>query len=320
MSTISGQSPFQFTYRRDLHNLPTEAIDFEINLHTTFTQDCRDGFGAIYYGMHGYGLIRIESDLQTQSRIDLPEIIQAYNLHSVRFVEIDNVPHLVLTANDAERVFIVTLDGTLTHEFGRPEFAEYASPDTSYKPTDTFLHGDLLYIADGYGANYISVVNIKTQEWVSIFGGHTEDPLEHGKFRCAHGVNITPDGNHLVILDRWHARIEHHNFDGELQNVFQLKDGLWICFVDYIQWKGRWLALITCLYDDPDSGTPAPLLVCDGESYEILSRIEPKADLDIGSSDSQRMHNAMWHVMDDKLYIIGHGWNPGVFFVLENHD
>ena len=55
---LSGQAPFVFNHRKDLSNLPSAAKEQEINLHGGFDIDTRDGYGQIYYGMPGTGIMR----------------------------------------------------------------------------------------------------------------------------------------------------------------------------------------------------------------------------------------------------------------------
>ncbi len=63
MANQSGQTPFAFDYRSDLHAVPAQAMGYEINLHGGFAIDRRPGFGHIFYGMPGCGLVRIDPDL-----------------------------------------------------------------------------------------------------------------------------------------------------------------------------------------------------------------------------------------------------------------
>ena len=49
----SGDAPFEFVHRKDLHVLPGDVLDSEINLHGGFAADKRADFGHVYYGMLG---------------------------------------------------------------------------------------------------------------------------------------------------------------------------------------------------------------------------------------------------------------------------
>ncbi len=62
-------------------------------------------------------------------------------------------------------------------------------------------------------------------------------------------------------------------------------------------------------------GRPAPIYILDGETYEVLSTIRPKEEL--GVELTQHLHNVIWHVHEDRLYLVCQSWNPGYYFVLE---
>lgn len=106
------------------------------------------------------------------------------------------------------KVFVLTLDGEVDFILPTPVFQEYQKEESAFKPTDTALVQCNLYVADGYGANYISSADLHSQKWIGIFGGKTGSALEHGKFGTAHGINLTPTSESLAIADRPHSRLE----------------------------------------------------------------------------------------------------------------
>lgn len=309
----SGQKPFQFTYREDLRTLPKSALKHEDKLHGGFAVDLSSD-GRIFYGMPNYGLMSISPDLKHQDLIDLPDKIRSINFHGIKIFTIDNSKRLILSANLNEKVIILTLDGKIDFIFSRPEFNEYKSQANIFKPTDTAIVKNDLYIADGYGSNYISIADLKTKKWKKIFAGPTENSTEPGLFGTAHGLNLTPDGNMLSIADRPHSRFEHFTLDGNFKESFTIPLGSKPCGIDFINWKGRSLAVVGSL-DDPIEGKPAPIYILDGKNYELLSTIRPKDDLNIHIAD--HIHNVVWYENNDKLYLICQAWNPGFYFVLE---
>ena len=316
MSTTSGTAPYRFSYLPDLHALPPETQADEIKLHGTFADDRRPGQGQAYYGIEGQGLIRIDPDMRQQTRIVLPEPLQSLNIHSMRLVTLKGEQRLVMTANDGELVAFVTLDGTLDFSLGRPDLEAYQDPEVPYKPTDTLLIGDTLYVADGYGAQYVSLFNVETRQWTGLFGGKSDEAVD-GLFGTAHGINTTYDGKHLLIADRPHARLQVHTFDGDFVKSYSLPAGAWPCFVDYIEWKGRTLAVIASLFN-PDREHPAPIYIVDAETFEVISTVRPKEELAVEAA--QHMHNVAWHIHDDQLYLLCQSWNPGFYFVLKCID
>lgn len=310
----SGQAPFEFFRREDLRNLPAEARPSEVNLHGGFAIDTRPDHGEIYYGMPGCGILRVDSDLRQQHVIDLPDDLRAVNFHSTKIGEFDGQWRLFLAANEDEKVVVVDLNGSVEFILPRPEFEQYSSADADYKPTDTVLAGEDLFIADGYGSNYISVANVRRKAWTSWFGGKTEDPTEDGKFATAHGLNLNPVLGHLDVCDRPHSRIQAHELSGAFVASHRLPQGAFLCGISYLEHEDRWYAVIGCL-NDPDENRPAPIYIIDAQTYELLSTIRPKEEL--GVELAQHIHNATLHRRGDDLYLICQAWNPGHYFVLQ---
>jgi len=310
----SGQAPFAFTHRDDLSNLPQAAREQEVNLHGGFAIDTRPGYGQIYYGMPGYGIMRIDPDLQKQDVISLPDDLKPVNFHGTKLGTFDGKRRLFLSANGDEMVVVLTLDGEVDFTLPRPVFDEYQNEEALYKPTDTVLVGDQLYIADGYGSNYVVSADVRTHEWTGIFGGKTEDPGEDGKFGTAHGIDVNPIHHHLDIADRPHSRIQAHSGEGGFLSSHKLPSGAFLCGISYFEYQSRWYAVIGCLRD-PDEDRPAPIYIIDAETYELLSTIRPKEDF--GIEPAQHLHNVALHIHDGQLYLVCQAWNPGLYFVLQ---
>ena len=311
----SGTEPFVFAYRDDLRTLPASTIDCEVNLHGGFATDKREGMGQVYYGMPGCGILRIDADLKKQNLIQLPDKLKPMNFHSTSIGEFDGKVRLFMPANNDELVAVIGLNGTLDYVLSRPEFDAYASEDAPYNPTDTVLVDDDLFIADGYGSNYITTADVNTQEWKSIFGGKTEDATGNGKFATAHGISRHHHHHHhLVIADRPSSRVQEHSTDGTYHHTHTLPAGSWPCGINTIEHDGRWLSVIGSLVD-PEENRPAPIYIVDADTFEVLSTIRPKEDL--GLDKVQHLHNVVWHVHNDNLYLVCQAWNPGFYFVLE---
>ncbi len=316
MSTLrSGSAPFEFVHRADLHVLPSSVLQNEVNLHGGFASDQRANFGQLYYGMPGSGILRISADLTRQELIRLPEKLQPLNFHSTKIGQINGAMRLFLPANDNALVAVVDLDGNLDFTLSKPEFEQYQAADVRFAPTDTVLVDHELFVADGYGANYISSADVIQKKWTGIFGGRTEDPTLNGKFATAHGITVShADHHHLVIADRPSSRVQTHGLHGEFMASHALPTGAWPCGVNFIQWQGRWLGVIGSLLD-PVKDRPAPIYIVDAETFEVLSTIRPKEEL--GIDLVQHLHNVVWHIHNNQLYLVCQAWNPGLYFVLE---
>jgi hypothetical protein len=309
----SGQAPFAFTYRDDLRRLPQAALAQESRLHGGFGVDRRAGYGHLYYGMVECGMLRISPDLTAQEIIELPPELHNVNFHSTKIAEYEGKPRLFLPANNDAFVAIVTLEGDVEMTLTRPEFAEYQATETLFKPTDTVLVGDQLVVADGYGANYIAHADLATQQWVSHFGGKSDDPNHHGRFGTAHGINLTPHHHHLAIADRPHSRIALTTPAGEWVGAHPLPAGSRPCGIDYVELNQQWFSVVGSL-DDPEKGRPAPIYILNSD-YQVISTIRPKEDLGIEQAD--HIHNVIWHQHNGSLFLVVQSWNPGRFYVLE---
>jgi hypothetical protein len=311
----SGEAPFQFVHRPDLHTLPDPVLDSEINLHGGFATDKRAGFGQLYYGMPGRGILRVDPDLKRQTLIPLPKSLQPLSFHSTKIGSIAGNWRLFLPANNDALVAVVTLEGQLDFILTRPEFEQYQAKEIVFAPTDTLLVDGQLFVADGYGANYISVADVQQQKWTAIFGGKADTPTQDGRFGTAHGISLSHGRPpHLWIADRPNSRVQAHGLEGGFVASHPLPPGSWPCGVDTIRWQGRGLAAIGSLVD-PLKDRPAPIYIVDADTFQVLSTIRPKEAL--GIEAAQHLHNVVWHTLNGQLYLVCQSWNPGLYFVLE---
>ena len=106
-------------------------------------------------------------------------------------------------------------------------------------------------------------------------------------------------------------------FEGGGSTSYGLPDGSRPCGIDFVKWDNRWYAAIGSL-DDPQEGTPAPIYILDGTTFELLSTIRTKEDLGIELAD--HIHNVVWHEVEGELYLVCQAWNPGHYFVLRQAE
>lgn len=134
--------------------------------------------------------------------------------HGLSITGEGNDQYLFITDPDSHKVWKTTMDGRILHTFERPrEVGGYASDD-QFKPTETAImpNGDI-YIADGYGENYIIQYNAKG-EYIRHFGGKGE---ADGEFNCCHGITLdTRDKKNpsLLIISRGNQRFKRFTLDG----------------------------------------------------------------------------------------------------------
>lgn len=311
---ISGTAPFQFTYTEAMRTLPERARAKETALHGSFAVDRETSDGDIYYGMPEVGLLRVRRDLTGQEIIDLPPELRPVNFHSTKIGTFDGKRRLFLAANKDAMVAVVTLNGDVDYVLPAPEFEQYQAEDVAFCPTDTTIVGTTLYVADGYGANYINTSRLGTGAWEGIFGGKTDDPAAEGKFGTAHGLNPVPAGTHLAVADRPHSRFQILTPAGGFVESKQLPAGSKPCGIDFFHYAGRSYAAVGSL-DDPVEGRPAPIYILDGETFNVISTVRPKEELAV--RDAEHIHNVVWHEYNGNGYLICQAWNPGYYFVLE---
>lgn len=92
------------------------------------------------------------------------------------------------------------LDGRLLFAIGHPRTIGIYKDDEPFKPTETAVapNGDI-YVADGYGSDYIIQYNSKGQ-YIRHFGGHNNANKDHNLVN-AHGVTVdTRDANNPVLI------------------------------------------------------------------------------------------------------------------------
>jgi DNA-binding beta-propeller fold protein YncE len=105
------------------------------------------------------------------------------------------------------------LDGTIEWTIHYPKEAGIYKDQNGFKPCAvTVGPDDSIYVADGYGANYVLKFDAN-RKFVKAFGGPGK---EEGKFTTCHGIALdTRQGKPLLLVcDRNNNRIEYWDLDG----------------------------------------------------------------------------------------------------------
>ncbi|MDA1193463.1 MAG: hypothetical protein O3A46_17440, partial [Candidatus Poribacteria bacterium] len=121
----SGQNGYVFRHIPDLHTVPTAALANEVRLHGGASRDSRDGYGHVYYGITGSGIVRVSADLSSQELLALPPEYIDKNFHTVKVSEFDGKTHLLLPMDGNAMVAVATLDGEIEIVLPKPELNEY---------------------------------------------------------------------------------------------------------------------------------------------------------------------------------------------------
>ena len=114
------------------------------------------------------------------------------------------------------RVLKTTLEGEILQEFASPLTNGVYGAKETYSPTESAVapNGDV-YIADGYGSQYILRYD-RDGKFLGKFGGRSTQPSNPGRFMQAHGVAIDLRGDVplLVCTERIRNEFNWFTLDG----------------------------------------------------------------------------------------------------------
>ncbi|WP_411029817.1 6-bladed beta-propeller [Spongiimicrobium sp. 3-5] len=135
---------------------------------------------------------------------------------------------LYICDNERHEVIKTTLEGKVIQVFPFPQETGKYDKKEQYVPTETTIaaNGDV-YVADGYGSQYITHYDAKGNI-KGIFGGKGNE--EH-LFNNAHGICIddrNPKNPTLLITARQQNKLKRFTLDGEYLNSIDLP-GAYIC-------------------------------------------------------------------------------------------
>ena len=147
--------------------------------------------------------------------------------HGLTLSTYDDAPALWITDEKSGAVNKHSLDGRLLLELPYPVASGYYASREEYKPTETTVAPDgSVYVADGYGKNYVHRYTA-AGEYVSSFGGSGTGPAH---LDCAHGVTLdtrTPEPT-LLVTSRSQQAFKRYSLEGQLLATYPTP-GLWVC-------------------------------------------------------------------------------------------
>ena len=136
---------------------------------------------------------------------------------------------LFICDTDRHQVIKTDLKGKELLKIDYPKDSGVYAYPTKFKPTETAINpanGDI-YVADGYGSNYITQFDAKGK-YIRHFGGAGE---ANEQFNCCHGilVDIRDKKNPtLLITDRAHNSLKRFTLEGKYLTTYPLP-GTFIC-------------------------------------------------------------------------------------------
>ena len=150
-------------------------------------------------------------------------IASAYpGIHGMQLRVEKGTPYIYAAHLHGKQVLKLRLDGTLVWALGVPmESGKYDDDPRAYNPTAVAVAPDgRIYVADGYGRNWIHIFG-PDLVYRSSFGGRGKEP---GRFLTCHGLYMDERGSEpmLVVCDRENRRLQrfdlwrHGDWAGEI--------------------------------------------------------------------------------------------------------
>lgn len=230
--------------------------------------------------------------------------------HGLTLVKENGTDFLLITDYERHQIIKTTIDGKVVFKIDAPlETGKYTKKE-DFKPTETTVteNGDI-YVADGYGKQYITHYNHKG-ELLNIFGGHGTD---NGQFLNAHGIcydHRDLDNPSLLITARELNQLKRFSLKGDFIETIQVPGAL-ICR-PVIHKKDIYFAVLrskNALYDDSGfilimneknevvscPGATAPSYRNNelGELYQTIRLFQHPHDVCI--DDDENMYVAQWN-------------------------
>lgn len=144
------------------------------------------------------------------------------HIHGLHLQREQDGEYLYGARPSAHEVVKIKTDGTEAWKMGYPAEANVYANANEFNPTNIVaLRDGTIFVADGYGKNYIHKFD-KDRKYVKSFGGPTAtNPAEDGKFNRCHGLAVDRRGEKpmLIVCNRESGKVEQWDTDGNLVKV-----------------------------------------------------------------------------------------------------
>ncbi len=141
-------------------------------------------------------------------------------IHGLEVREENGVEYIYAARPTDHEVLKLKLDGEREWAIEFPKEAGIYKDAKGFNPCAVTVAPDgSIFIADGYGANYVLKFD-KDRKFVKAFGGPGE---EEGKFKTCHGIALDTrlDKPLLLVCNRNNNRVEYWDLDGNFVKVIQ---------------------------------------------------------------------------------------------------
>ncbi len=144
-------------------------------------------------------------------------------IHGLHLQREGDADFLYAARPSAHEVQKIKTDGTVVWTMGYPEASGIYTKADEFNPTNVVaLRDGTIFVADGYGKNYIHKYDAD-RKYVKSFGGPGANPAEEGKFNRCHGLAVDRRGPTpmLIVCNRESGRVEQWDTDGKLVKILQ---------------------------------------------------------------------------------------------------
>ena len=141
-------------------------------------------------------------------------------IHGLEIRKEKGVEYIYAARPSAHEVVKLKLNGEQVWAIHFPQEAGIYKDANGFNPCAVTVAPDgSIFVADGYGANYVLKFD-KDRKFVKAFGGKG---AEEGKFNTCHGIGLDTrqDKPLLLVCNRNNNRVEHWDLDGNFVRVIQ---------------------------------------------------------------------------------------------------
>jgi len=141
-------------------------------------------------------------------------------IHGLELRDEGGTEYIYAARPSDHEVLKLKLNGQQEWAFGFPKEADIYKDADGFKPCAVTVGPDgSIFVADGYGANYVLKFD-RSRKFVKAFGG---PGAEEGKFNTCHGIALdTRLGKPLLLIcNRNNNRVEYWDLDGNFVRIIQ---------------------------------------------------------------------------------------------------
>jgi DNA-binding beta-propeller fold protein YncE len=209
--------------------VPTWAGELKYSIAPNFFEEKPGGqpLGACHGGaaIDAAGNIYVTTDTERGIIVYSPQgkFLRATGPTKIHALEIrmENGSEYIYAARPTEHEVIkLSLNGEQQWSIKYPQESGLYKDEKGFNPCAVTVAPDgAIFVADGYGANYVLKFD-KDRKFIKAFGGKG---TEEGKFQTCHGIGLdTRQGKPLLLVcNRNNNRVEHWDLDGNFVKVIQ---------------------------------------------------------------------------------------------------